>query len=69
MIVIKIPNNNTNERKYILDIIINEFLGLDYELVISDLRANDSKWKIELNNGSSIIFEDHFFKEAGTTSV
>lgn len=33
MIKITIPNNNINERKYILDIIFNEFLGLRCQIV------------------------------------
>ena len=30
MLKIKIPNNNIAERKYILDIIFDEFFGLEY---------------------------------------
>ncbi len=63
MIKITIPNNNVNERKYILDIIFDEFLGLSYEIVISDLGLVISDWEIELENGAKLIVEDHFFNK------
>ena len=56
MIKIKIPNNNTNERKYILDIIFNEFLGLEYKLEIGSIN-----YEIVLKNGKILIVEDTFF--------
>ncbi len=59
MIKIKIPNNNTNERKYILNIIFNEFLELDYEVVTGDT----DDWIIELENTNKLIMEDHFFSK------
>ena len=60
MLKITIPNNNIFERKYILDIIFDEFLGLDFKMLESDNRQD---WIIELENGSKIIFEDHFFNK------
>jgi len=54
---IHIPKNNTAERKYILSIIFNEFLKLDFE-IIEEKRDN---YLINLGSGSSIIFEDAFF--------
>ena len=45
MIKIKIPNNNSNENKYILDIIFNEFLGLEYSLEVGS-----KDYEIELEN-------------------
>jgi len=36
VIQIFIPNNNINERKYIIDIIFKEFLGLDFKLIIDN---------------------------------
>lgn len=60
MIKITIPNNNIEERKYILDIFFDEFLGLDFELVINN-ECRD--WKIELENGNKLIVEDHFFNK------
>ncbi len=58
MIKIKIPNNNIKERKYIIDIVFNEFLGLEYEISMGN-----ENWNIELENGNKIIFEDHFFNK------
>ena len=60
MLKITIPNNNIAERKYILDIIFDEFLGLDFKVVEND---DCQDWEIELENGSKIIFEDHFFNK------
>ncbi|QFR48889.1 hypothetical protein FJR48_03795 [Sulfurimonas lithotrophica] len=60
MIKITIPDDNFAERKYILDIIFNEFLGLSYDLKIDKLCKF---WEIEIENGFKLIFEDHFFKK------
>lgn len=60
MIRINIPNNNFYERKYILDIIFNEFLELDYQIIKDDKCKN---WKIELENCKKLIFEDYFFNK------
>jgi len=57
MIKIKIPNNNLNERKYILDIIFNEFLGLEYSLEI-----NSDDYEIILKN-KKLIIKDTFFNK------
>jgi len=56
MLKIKIPNNNINERKYILDIIFNEFLGLDYILEIGSI-----DYEIELENKKVLTIKDTFF--------
>ena len=56
MIKIKIPNNNINERKYIIDIIFKEFLGLEYVIEIGS-----QNYEITLENGNTLIIEDHFF--------
>lgn len=55
-----IPNNNINEREYIIDILFNEFLGLEYILETDDKSNN---WEIELNNNQKLIFEDSFFNK------
>jgi hypothetical protein len=60
MINITIQNNNSLERKYILDIIFNEFLGLNYCIKESE---NSENWEIELENGGKVYFEDHFFNK------
>jgi len=60
MIKISIPNNNINERKYILDIFFNEFLGLDFKI---EEQTDCKNWKIQLQNGLELIVEDHFFNK------
>lgn len=58
MIKIYIPPDNINERKYILSVFFNEFLGLEYEIYESDKNCS---WKICLENDNMIIFKDAFF--------
>jgi len=58
MISITIPNNNINERKYILDIFFNEFLGLEYNLEIGS-----KDYEINLENGKKLIVKDKFFNK------
>jgi len=60
MIKVTIPKNNILERKYILDIIFNEFLGLEYLLEKKD---NCKHWYICLENDKKLIIEDHFFNQ------
>jgi len=59
MIKITIPNNNISERKYIIDIIFNEFLGLEIKIGIG---SND--YEILLDNGNKLIFKEHFFNKS-----
>lgn len=58
MIKITIPNNNIQERRYVLDVIFNEFLGLDYTLEIG---SHD--WEIELPNQKILTIKDTFFNK------
>jgi L,D-peptidoglycan transpeptidase YkuD (ErfK/YbiS/YcfS/YnhG family) len=58
MLNITIPNNNIAERKYILNIFFTEFLDLDFKFKED---TTCTFWKISLENGSMLIFEDHFF--------
>jgi len=58
MIKIKIPNNNINERKYILDIFFHEFLGLEY-----NLETGSKDYEINLENGKKLIVKDTFFNK------
>jgi len=58
MIKIKIPNNNIAERKYILDILFGEFLGLVFELEIGS-----EEYEIELENKELLIIKDTFFNK------
>lgn len=60
MIKLTIPNNNIAERKYILDVIFDEFLGLEYK-VEGRGEKEEGNWEIELENGNKLIVEDHFF--------
>ncbi|PSM52608.1 hypothetical protein CBLAS_0718 [Campylobacter blaseri] len=60
MIKIVTPDNNKQERKYILDIIFNEFLGLEY---ILEYKKDFEFWQIELENGKKIKFKDSFFNK------
>ena len=58
MFVIKTPGNNLNERKYILDIIFNEFLDIEYQH-----KVGSQDYEIILPNESQLIIEDHFFNQ------
>ncbi len=58
MIKIFIPNNNIQERKYIIDIIFNEFFGLEYKLEVGS-----KEYEIILNNGKKLTIEDTFFNK------
>lgn len=56
--IIKIPNNNLAERKYIIDILFKEFLGLSFQYEISEFNF----YIIEFD-GKELIIEDHFFNK------
>ena len=58
MLICKIPNNNIAERKYIMDIVFNEFLGLKYKLEIG---TND--YEIVLENKKVLMVKDTFFNK------
>src|SRR3989338_346953 len=58
MIQISIPSNFSAERCYIIDILLEEFLGLKYEIAIKEDVHN---YILRLENGSELIVEDHFF--------
>jgi hypothetical protein len=53
-----IPNNNLHERRYIIDILFSEFLGLKFEVLVDNEQNN---WTIQLKNGKQLIIKDHFF--------
>ena len=61
MIKVIIPNNNIEERIYILDVFFNDFLGLDYYLEINN--SYFESWELILENNTKIIFRDHFFNK------
>lgn len=58
MIKIYIPNNNIFEREYILDIIFNEFFGLEYSV-----EYNSDNYKIILKNSKCLNIQDTFFNK------
>ena len=60
MIEISIPGNNLSERKYAVDILFGEYLGLEYH-VIADSEIRDYHLRIE--NGNQLIIKDHFFSK------
>ncbi len=60
MIKVIIPNNNIAERKYILDIIFDEFLGLKFEVVEN---IDCQNWIIELENKQVLTIKDTFFSK------
>ena len=57
MIKITIPDNNILERTYILDVLFQDFLGLD--ILVSESKTD--KYSIELPNKSQLIIKDAFF--------
>jgi len=59
MIIINIPNNNIDERKYIIDIMFGEFLGLHYKSEVKSI----SNYEILLDNQKKIIVTDSFFNK------
>ena len=59
---ISIPNDNMQERKYIIDILLEEFLGLEYETKVEGgKKKGKENYEIILENGNKLIIEDHFF--------
>ncbi len=63
MINITVPSNNINERRYIVDILFGEFLGLDYKFITNHVEAKANSWIIELENGNRLTVKDHFFSK------
>jgi len=58
MIIVKTNNRFDKEKKYIINIIFGEFLGLDYKLLF---REGIKNYDIVLENGNSLTIKDHFF--------
>jgi len=56
---IKIPNNNIAERKYIINILLCEFLGLKYNIEIKNIQD----YEIILKNENKLIIKDSFFNK------
>lgn len=51
-----IPDNNTEERKYIIDLLFSDFLGLKYNIKTGDV----SDYIIRINN-KTLVIRDKFF--------
>ena len=51
-----IPNNNLKERSYIVEILLGEFLALEYQLEVGS-----ENYEIVLENGKKLTIEDTFF--------
>ena len=64
MISIFINHHFSNEKTYIIDVFFNVFLGLDYQIYVSQ-EVDD--YMIRLENGNTLIIEDHFFKKFTNT--
>jgi len=60
MIIIKVNNKFSIEKKYIIDVIFGDFLKLDYILLFREQIKN---YEITLENGNNIIIKDHFFSK------
>ena len=58
MLIINVPSSYDHERKYILDVIFECFLGLKYQVKAS---LSVKNWQIRLHNKRVLEFEDHFF--------
>lgn len=60
MLTIKIPSNHLAERRYIIEVIFVDFLGLEIILLPNELETETT---IQLDNNNQIIIEDHFFSK------
>lgn len=60
--IIAVQNKFLPEKKYILEVIFNRFLGLEFELRTSE----NPVYSIQIPNGKKVIFEDHFFSRFST---
>jgi hypothetical protein len=61
---IYIPETFKPERLYIIDILFNEFLGLEYNVQVS---KNIKDYHIEIDNTNKLIIEDSFFSKTSET--
>ena len=58
MIKINIPNNFLSERKYIISILFDEFLGLKYEI---NIESKTKDYEMILESSKKVIIKDSFF--------
>ena len=54
-----IPDNHTNEREYIVGVVLKDFLGLTFHLKTLNIRD----YVLILDNGSQIVIRDSFFSQ------
>lgn len=54
--IIKVPNNNIAERKYIIDIMFSDFLGLNYQVEFYE----NLDYEVVVND-NTLIIKDYFF--------
>ncbi|UCH93071.1 MAG: polysaccharide deacetylase family protein [Candidatus Aminicenantes bacterium] len=62
MILINIPGHFSPERRYTIDILMGEMLGLDYRIELKP----QQDYEIHLENGKKLIIRDHFFSSLPT---
>lgn len=60
MVLVFCPENNWNERAYIIEVILEEFLGIEYRL---EPGSSENFTRLVLENDNEIIIEDHFFSK------
>ncbi len=60
MLKILCSEKNLPEKNYIFDIVFNEFLGIEYELII---KPEEKNYIIELENHHRIILKDYFWNQ------
>ena len=58
MLLITIPNNNINERKYVINIIFKEFLDIE-----TRINVGSDNYVIHLKNNNQLFINDHFFNK------
>ncbi|MCX6256297.1 MAG: polysaccharide deacetylase family protein [Bacteroidia bacterium] len=58
MIQISVPQTFIHERSYVIDILLNECIGIEYKI---EINPGLKDYKMCLPNGNDIIIEDHFF--------
>lgn len=52
------PGNNREERTYITELLLGDFLGLDFSVESSD---SEQHYRLILENNNEIVIQDHFF--------
>ena len=59
MITLNVPDKFVPERNYIIDVLLSEFLGLEYRTKVT---KNAKDYEIKLENSKTLLVRDHFFK-------